>query len=233
MRFATLFNPRVRSLALAGAFLATVALPLNASAHFGNFPTHRWSPDANPSFLPYASNCIAGMSSAGIDWQTAVDQAADNWSTAGTKVRYVKSSWPVVSGNCSSDPEYLATKVVLGGIPVASYLAWEDDYTKIACLTPDNCWFDFKTSMKIDAAVVTLNVWPGAFDSLSAFGMRAAVVHELGHSLGLKHAGYYAGEFPGWWFPPFPALVYSVMDFCCVFDRPQPHDIQDINALYN
>jgi hypothetical protein len=53
----------------------------------------------------------------------------------------------------------------------------------------------------------------------------------MGHTLGLGHTGYYAGEHPG---PGYPIGSYSVMDYCCSqsIDHPLQHDINDINGLY-
>ena len=50
------------------------------------------------------------------------------------------------------------------------------------------------------------------------------VTHEMGHNLGLAHAGYYNGEKTGY---------YSIMDYLnWSYNRPQQHDINDVNALY-
>lgn len=68
-----------------------------------------------------------------------------------------------------------------------------------------------------------------SFGALNVFGQEAAVLHEFGHTLGLAHAGCYAGEKN----PDGTCVApYSVMDYCCYFNVLQPHDINDLNAYY-
>jgi hypothetical protein len=86
------------------------------------------------------------------------------------------------------------------------------------------CWFDPCWACTYGHSTIWLNRNAAAFPALSRFNQQSVVAHELGHTLGLAHAAFYAGETVG---------RYSVMEFCCfAYNTPQTHDVTDYRTLY-
>ena len=91
---------------------------------------------------------------------------------------------------------------------------------------------------RIDAVVVMMNMdlFNNLYKDRTAFGgmtadnvVKAALAHELGHGLGLAHAGFYA-------VPSESGPPYSIMDdttnVTFKFHTPQPYDLYEVNTLY-
>ncbi len=217
MRFSLPIRLGLRGLAIAGLLL--VGLAATASAHFYDKPDHRWPwlPYHHELQLKYYSDCTngwAGNADAGADaWSYAWNAAANDWAMP---VYFVKKSAP----DCSA-PDLWRVNIRLGN-KASGALAWAQNYDEDCFLW--ECWWDAQWDETIEASNIRLNTHAGTFGSLNAFDRQLVVVHELGHSLGLKHNGYYAGGSSGY---------YSVMDYCCPsYNTPRQHDINDINALY-
>ena len=218
---ARLLSFRVRSLALACLMFTCAALAqLSASAHFFNLNDHHWpwSPGHHELVLGYYADCTGG-------WVGSADQGANAWTYAWNSARndwampvhFVKQQAP----DCSGPDKWLVNQFL--GYMAAATLGWSVNYDEDCFLWW--CWWDPQDrSENIQASNIWLNSFPGTFGSRSTFDRQLVVVHELGHSLGLAHAGYYAGETYG---------CYSVMDNCMGrYNTPQQHDIFDVNALY-
>ena len=130
-------------------------------------------------------------------------------------------------------------------------LAWTSNYERDCFIV---CWWDADFDDTYEHSIIRINTQTGVyfdpngpnwcylpfigwlrcgyngFSNLSALDQQDAITHELGHTIGLAHAGYYAGEKPG---SGFPDGTYSVMDYCCPgFATPRAHDINDLNAKY-
>jgi hypothetical protein len=186
--------------------MITVLLPLVASAHFmgGRWP---WTNGHHLLNLNYDSNCSS--------WQTRSDAAAWSWSVTSTPLWFTK-----VATDCSAHASQV--DIFNGYNSNPSILAWTQNYDRVCFFL--SCWWDPNWTTTYASSIIHLNFAPDSFGWLSAFDGQAVVVHELGHSLGLAHAGYYAGESTG---------AYSIMDYCCYgYNTPQPHDVNDINHLY-
>jgi hypothetical protein len=228
--FAGKYFSRSSSIVLAAMMLAATAIvPLSASAHFLNYPSHRW---AFTNWSQYLLNLYYERDCAS-DWWTP-DSAANSWTATPTPLLYHYAGTPSCSG-----AERGVTRI-LNGSSVGSGLAWTENY---------NCWWIFGTcfleynfgqASQIDAALIYENHYNNNYDKLNAGERRDVIKHEMGHTLGLKHAGYYGGEYPDW--RGYPYGVYSIMDYCCPSDytgwpwyvpsTPTAHDIADIKTLY-
>jgi len=228
--FASTLFTRGRSFVLAALLLAAMAaVPLSASAHFLNYPNHRWAFtnwSQNLLNLYYERDCAS-------DWWTP-DSAASSWTSTWTPLDYHYTGATGCSG-----PERGTTRI-LNGSATGSGLAWTENY---------NCfWFfgicfleyNFGQPSQIDSALIYENHYNNNYDNLSAGERRDVIKHEMGHTLGLRHAGYYGGEYPD--YRGYPYGVYSIMDYCCPSDytgwpwyvpsTPTAHDVSDINTLY-
>lgn len=210
---------RARLLAIAGLLGVAAAMPLAASAHFYDNPDHRWPWTSGHHELQirYHSDCTGGWvgsSDAGADaWSYAWSAARNDWAMP---VYLIKTAAPDCSG-----PDMSRINIMLG-YRSSDALAWARNYDRDCFLAW--CWWDAQWDETIQASNVRLNTRAGTFNVLSAASKQLVVVHELGHSLGLKHAGFYAGEAAG---------NYSVMDYCCPgYNTPRTHDINDVNNLY-
>ncbi len=194
-----------RTLAVLVLMIAAL-IPVATSAHFmgGHWP---WSYGHHLLYLNYDSNCTT--------WQATSDAATWSWSVTWTPLWFSK-----VATDCSPHAEQV--DIFNGYNSNASYLGWTQNYDRDCYLLW--CWWDPDWTTTYVSSIIHLNTAAGSFGSLSAFNQQAVVAHELGHSLGLAHAGYYAGESTG---------AYSIMDWCCYsYNTPQSHDVNDINYLY-
>lgn len=200
---------RIRGGTILCAILFALALALLrpgiASAHFEG---DHWNRGGSWLLtLHYENNCSPSS------YESAADGAANAWTATPTPAYFVK-----VTGNCQ--PLSQQVDLFTGSDSNADDLAWTQNYEQdcfIICVW-DAAWDD-----TIGHSVIRMNTVTGSFGSLSAHDKQAAVGHELGHSMGLAHAGYYAGESTG---------NYSIMDYCCFTSVPLQHDINDLNSLY-
>jgi hypothetical protein len=223
MRFASFFNARGRALALASLMLvATAAVPLSASAHPANSLNFRWSFSNWSQYLLnlyYQRDCVP-------DWGNA-DASANAWTGTATPLDYH------YVGGCNGSVEYNRVKILNGS--QSGGLAWTETYHQSCFLWW--CWFDFNwaANSSIDAVRIYENHYSSAYDNLSTNQRRDVLKHELGHAIGLRHAGYYGGETPD--SRGYPYSVYSIMDYCCPSDytgwpyyvptTPTTHDVNE------
>ncbi len=204
MTFAVLFN-RGQAIVLAALMLAaTAALPDSASAHAISL-NFRWAfTDGSQQALHlyYERDCLA-------DYVNA-DAVATAWTQTETPLYYHYISG--CNGSIGRNRIWL-----LNGYDADGGLGWTETY-HYQCALGFNCYWDFNwgVSSQIDAVRIYVNHQNRAYDLLTWDERRDVLMHELGHGMGLRHAGYYLGEYPdsrGW-----PYGVYSIMDYCCPSD---------------
>jgi hypothetical protein len=222
------FTTRSRSLLLAGVMLLGSAIvPLAASAHYMGWPNGHWT--WNPWWitltLPYSRACAA-------NFYTAAGEAASNWNTA-TRVRLYEVG--AYGGVCDGWEHNGRIDMYAFNNPNDSNWGYGLTFTlHTYCFGfgTQSCsqYFDYSATETYNAGVVQLNtakptyVWFNPYTPTNYVLMVADVTHELGHTLGLAHAGFYAGEGSG---------NYSIMDYLTwSYNKPQPHDVNDFNALY-
>lgn len=200
------------TLLLVVALLATMLQLLSSTtvkAHFEG-GSWSWSYGHHVLSLAYDNNCSPG------NFETAANNAASSWTATNTPVDFYN-----FNSNCTPLDEPVDFFTGYDGGSNAG-LAWTLNY-EYDCVG-FYCWWDNEFSDTIRHSVIRENTAPGQFGSLSAFDQQEALTHELGHSLGLAHAGAYAGE---------STCCYSIMDYNGQsYNTPQPHDVNDINSLY-
>jgi hypothetical protein len=219
MQVRSFFSVRVRSVALAGVLLlAAVVAPLSASAHFMGYPNGKHAYSGGLLNLWYSRNC-AGT------FYTAAGDAAYGWDVTPTPVWFNEGTVNQCNGG-----------VWNGWIDTYSYnnasdwaWGWAQAY---ALDTICDFWFFgcIISHQQLDPrwdetyAAGTIMVNTAKATSTNYFLLVGDVTHEMGHNLGLAHAGYYNGEATGY---------YSIMDYLnWSYNRPQSHDIGDVNFLY-
>lgn len=230
MSFLLSFFTRSRSLAVAALLLATsAALPLSASAHFLNYPSHRWAFTNGSQFLLnlyYERDCAS-------DWWTP-DASANAWTSTWTPLDFHYTG----ASGCSGATQGRIR--ILNGSQTGSGLAWTENYTCFWFFGICFLEYNFGQPSEIDAALIYENHYNNNYDNLSSNQRNDVIKHEMGHTMGLRHAGYYGGETPD--ARGYPYGVYSIMDYCCPSDytgspwyvpsTPAAHDVNDINFLY-
>ena len=225
MRFASIFTERGRALALATLMLVGVAsTPLSASAHSANYPNFRWpftNWTQNLLYLYYERDCVADTGNA--------DASTNAWTATQTPLLYS------YVGGCNGSVENNRVKILNGNS--SSGLAWTETYNQSCFLWW--CWFDFNwaANSAINAVLIYENHTNNAYDNLSGSERQDVLKHELGHAVGLAHAGYYGGDSPAPDSRGYPYGVYSIMDYCCPSDYtgspyyvpyvPSAHDVND------
>ena len=230
MSFLLSFFTRSRSLAVAALLLTTsAALPLSASAHFLNYPNHRWAFTNGSQYLLnlyYERDCAS-------DWWTP-DASASNWTSTWTPLDFHYTG----ASGCSGATQGRIR--ILNGSQTGSGLAWTENYTCFWFFGICFLEYNFGQPSEIDAALIYENHYNNNYDNLSSNERNDVIKHEMGHTMGLRHAGYYGGETPD--ARGYPYGVYSIMDYCCPSDytgwpwyvpsTPTGHDVNDINFLY-
>jgi hypothetical protein len=237
------FNSIGRSALFAGALMVvTAAVPLSGFAHFepGGFQAVRWFWINQPGNTRQALRVLYDRDC--INDPGVVDAAASSWTRTATPLYILAVPAPDCWTNHFSSTRTVGngyqsgTITIRNGNAAGSALAWT---TRLHCYWKafaDSCWGWSITGYNggavwindgLDAALIYENHFNGNYDRLSAGGQRDTIAHEMGHALGLEHAGFYAGESSGW---------YSIMEYCCPSDRglsfPSQHDVNDINAQY-
>jgi hypothetical protein len=169
---------------------------------------HNWGQAVN---LYYSRGCAGNFY-----WQAG--DAAANWTSTPTRIWFWEVGAPPCNGNAYD-----------GYVDIYSYndpnsWAWgyAQAYTKHCFLSW--CWLDPSWNETYNSGIVQLNnaKTPGAPYCM----LVADVTHELGHDMGLAHAGFYNGEGTG---------NYSIMDYLtwdCNPWQPTAHDSWDLNQLY-
>jgi hypothetical protein len=222
MHVRSLLSVRARGLALAGVMLlATAVAPLAADAHFMGWPNgkHAYS-GSGLLYLNYSRNCSG-------TFYAAAGDAAYGWNATPTPVWFQEGSVNACNG-----------AVWNGWIDTYSYnnandwaWGWAQAYAlDTICdlyIWPLGC---VSSHQQLDPrwdktyAAGTIMVNTAKATGSNYFLLVGDVAHEMGHNLGLAHAGYYNGESTGY---------YSIMDYLnWSYNRPRPHDINDVNALY-
>jgi hypothetical protein len=221
---------RAQHLALGGLMLiAAIAQPASALAHFEG-DRWSWSNGHHLLWINYDNNCSP--------FTGVVDAAISGWNATPTPTWFNKM-------NSGCNPMDNPVDVYTGYNSNPDTLAWTQNYERDCFIT---CWWDADWDDTVEHSIIRINtnvMWVvdgnggnfcyvpfigyvrcrlAGFGALSFANQQNAVTHELGHTLGLAHAGFYAGEFNG---------NYSVMDYCCPgYSTPRQHDINDMNALY-
>jgi len=210
MHFAIPFHKYAGRAALGGLLvLAATLRPLAASAHFEG-DSWSWGGGHNLLWINYDNNCSP--------FTGVVDSAAGGWTATSTPIAFSKQP-----SGCS--PMDQPVDIFTGYNSNVTALAWTQNYERDCFIS---CWWDADWDDTIEHSVIRLNTAVdgnnSGFSTLSGANQQAVVTHEMGHSLGMAHAGYYAGESVG---------AYSIMDYCCFgYSTPQTHDVNDVNALY-
>jgi hypothetical protein len=221
MQVRSFFSVRARSLALAGAMLvATAVVPLTASAHWMGLWDGHW-PWANYHHLLnlyYSRGCTGSFYGAAGD-------AAYGWNVTATPVYFNEVGSPPCNGG-----------VYNGYVDIYSYnnpsdwaWGWAQAYTlhTVCDFWFLGCWSSHQVldpSWNETYAAGQIMVNTAKDNGSDYFLLVADVTHEIGHTLGLAHAGYYNGEASGY---------YSIMDYLnWNYNRPQWHDVWDTNFLY-
>jgi hypothetical protein len=189
-----------------GVVSAVLALlPLAVSAH-----SEGWVWREGEERELYYDNCVyytGASDNPNRAWRDAVYSAMDAWTWTPTSIAMWEDSY------CSGWTEMINVWNTPLGNPttLATTTVYHDD---------DWIW---RANILLNADINRVGRYT-SFGNLNSAGQISAVLHELGHAIGLAHAGQYAGE-PG-------VAPYSVMDYCCFFQAPTQHDIDDINSYY-
>jgi hypothetical protein len=236
MSFASRLITRGRLALAATVLLASAAVPLSASAHYLSAPNHRWEYTwSNLAGFPYLlhlyyeRDCVSDTANA--------DTSADAWTNTHTPLDYHLAAAPDCGGPRAG------RFMILNGNVTGSGLAWTENYHQTCVFFGTYCWLDYNFGQpnQIDAVRIYENHYGSAYDTLNDTERQDVLKHELGHGMGLRHAGYYGGEIPG---SGYPNGVYSIMDYCCPSDYTgfpwflpilpeyNGHDAADINGLY-
>jgi hypothetical protein len=221
---------RARHLVVGGLMLAAALLqPAAASAHLEG-GSWSWGGGHNLLWINYDNNCSP--------FTGVVDAAINGWNATWTPIWFNK-----MGSGCN--PMDNPLDVYTGSDNDPNKLAWTSNYERDCFIW---CWWDASFEDTIEHSIIRINTTTGVvpdpnspitcylpilgavqcrftgFSNLAFGDQQDAITHELGHTLGLAHAGFYAGEIVG---------NYSVMDYCCPgYSTPRPHDVNDINALY-
>ena len=209
----TMLRSQRVSLATVGLVMLVLAValfaPMTASAHLEG-GKWSWYTGHHLLSLDYDNNCSPSS------YESAANGAASAWTATNTPVYFHN-----VNNNCTPLDQSVDFFTGYDSSSNAG-LAWTANYEQDCFLW--NCWWDNEFTDTIGHSVIRMNTASGQFGSLSAFDKQDADAHELGHSLGLAHAGAYAGE---------STCCYSIMDYVGYgYNVPQTHDVNDINNLY-
>jgi hypothetical protein len=231
MHARSFLSVRARGVALAGVMLlATVVAPLSASAHFMGWPNGHWvRPGTWSEHLHYSRGCSGSFFNAALD-------AGNNWTSTPTPIYYDVTGNPPA---CDGTAWYGYVDLYSYNDPNSWAWGWAQAYSyqSVCDFWFFGCWSSHMALIQdwndhYDSGVIMLN--NAKATSTNYFLQVGDVGHEMGHILGLAHAGCYGGEsaycanFP--WGPPG---VYSIMDYLnWANNKPKQHDYNDVNALY-
>jgi hypothetical protein len=224
MKVRSLFSLRGRSVILAGMMLAaTVIAPLAANAYYYmGYPNGKHAYSGGLLNLWYSRNCSGSFYGAAGD-------AAYGWNVTPTPVWWNEGSVNKCDGG-----------VWNGWVDTYSYnnasdwaWGWAQAYAlDTICdfyLWPFGCisshqQLDPRWDETYVAGTIEVNVAKN--NGSDYFLLVGDVTHEMGHNLGLAHAGAYCGCGD-------PYSYYSIMDYLnWSYNRPQSYDINAINYLY-
>lgn len=227
----SLLSLRGRGLIVAGLLAVLAILPMTASAYFMGWPNGHWNrPGTWALHLNYSRGCSGNFFNAAGD-------AGTHWTSTPTPVYYDLTGNPPA---CDGTPWY--GYVDLYSYTDASSWAWgwaqAYSYQSVCDIYFLGCWSSHMAlipdwSDHYDSGVIQLN--NAKTTGTNYFLQVGDVTHEMGHILGLAHAGCYSGNeanvcnnFP--WGPPG---VYSIMDYLnWSVNTPTSYDDGQVQALY-
>ncbi|HEV7664139.1 MAG TPA: hypothetical protein VGQ62_11435 [Chloroflexota bacterium] len=221
MSIRSLFRGRRRALGLAVVMLlATVVAPLSASAYYMGWPNGHWPYSGGGLHVHYSRGC------AGTFYGAAGD-AASGWTATPTPIWYDEVGSPPCNGGVYNGYVDIYSTYQ----PSVSWWGWAQAYTLhtvcdfwfFGCLSSHQV-LDPSWNETYAAGQIMLNT--AKANSGNYFLQVGDVTHEMGHILGLAHAGAYCGCGD-------PNSYYSIMDYLnWSYNRPRTYDINTINYLY-
>ena len=212
----SLSTPHARgSLMIKLAFACALVLAGSAlmSPHVMADQTYPWALrhySGGTLYVYYDNNCTPS------DVESAVSDSTWYWTDTPTPLDFVQQ-WT------GCQPFQSGVDTFTGWNSDTGVVAWTQNYMYV-CYPIVGCYYDDINNHPygyIDASIIRVNINGNSFENLGWFGMRNAMTHELGHTLGLAHVSC--------------SEALSIMNTggCnSSIDTPQQKDINDINSMY-